>query len=118
VPELLVVVDDLDIVSVGADEAEADPPLIVDANAVLPQTVASKFFETVRGRDLEVEKTGCGVEHQQLAKRHSLEVRRRSTDPFAPEKSFRVRVAKAANHSGAIDSNAIRYYAQAFGSRR
>jgi len=36
-----VVVDDLDVEGIGSDPAKADPPLIVDADAVLPETIGS-----------------------------------------------------------------------------
>jgi hypothetical protein len=41
---LLVVVDDLDVFRPGRGPAEADPPLLVDPDAVLPGAVAVQFL--------------------------------------------------------------------------
>lgn len=50
----LVVVADLDFVrSIGAPD-EADPPLLVDANAVLPGPVASEALQAIPGWTSEV----------------------------------------------------------------
>jgi hypothetical protein len=48
---LLVIVDDLDVVSISAGPTETDSPLVVDANAVLTYALAEKFFEVVGGWD-------------------------------------------------------------------
>jgi hypothetical protein len=44
-----VIVGDLDVLGVDAGPDEADPPLIVDADRILPGSVASKGFEPMAG---------------------------------------------------------------------
>jgi len=41
------VVHNLHVIGIGFDPAEADPPLLVDSNAVLPQPIASESFQTI-----------------------------------------------------------------------
>jgi len=94
-----VIVDDLDVVRVGSDPAEADAPLIVDSDAVLANPVPGEFLKAIRGRDAEVEEAGRGIKHDEFAKGNSLEVGRHSTNPLPFEKALRVGVAKTADHS-------------------
>jgi len=93
-----VIVDDLDIVRVGSDPAEADAPLIVDSDAVLASPVPGELLKAVRGRDAEIEEAGRGIEHDEFAKGNSLKVRRHSANPLPFEKTLGVGVAKAADH--------------------
>src|SRR6476660_2656467 len=74
----LVVVDDPNVPSGARSPFEAYPPLIIDADAVLPVTVAEQRFEAVAGRDSQVvgslgrvpkatrprqQRAGCGNGH-------------------------------------------------------
>jgi len=58
-----VVVDDLDVMGVAAEPSEANSELVVDTDAVLTDTIASKFFKSIGRRHPEVCKCGGGVEH-------------------------------------------------------
>jgi hypothetical protein len=58
-----VVVDNLDVMGVAAEPSEANSELIVDADAVLTDTIAGKLFKSIGRRHLEVGKGGGGVEH-------------------------------------------------------
>jgi hypothetical protein len=49
-----VVVDDLDVVRVTLRPAQADPPLVVDPDAVLARAVPAQGLEAVARRRLEV----------------------------------------------------------------
>jgi hypothetical protein len=64
---LLVVVDDLDVFRARWGPDEADTPLLVDPDAVLPDAVALEGFEPVPGRDFEVIQDFGGIEHDELA---------------------------------------------------
>ncbi|MDX2051507.1 MAG: hypothetical protein SFV15_03890 [Polyangiaceae bacterium] len=58
------IVDDLDIVSVGVSPAETDAPLVVDSNAMLADAVACELLKAVSGRNTEIEKTGGSVQNE------------------------------------------------------
>jgi hypothetical protein len=51
------VVDNLHVVGVTLFPAEADPPLVVDTDAVLTATIAVKLFQFVP-RESEIAQTG------------------------------------------------------------
>jgi hypothetical protein len=52
--KLLVVVHDLDLVSVARVPSKADAPLVVHADAVLTLSVAPELLESVARRDAKV----------------------------------------------------------------
>ena len=68
-----VVVDDLDVGRSGVGPGEADPPLLVDADAVLPGSVSAKCLKAVAGRHSEVVEDLGGVQHHQLPQGRSLD---------------------------------------------
>jgi len=107
-----VVVDALDSVRVARPSAEADPPLIVDADALLLGAGTARSLEAVPWRRTQVVKPFGSVERSQLPKRSSLQVRRPSPDRLALEQTLGVSVAKAPNHDGGVtdrDNNGRRY---------
>jgi hypothetical protein len=93
-----VVVDNLDVVSVGSDPAKANPPLVVHANAVLSKAILRQFFQTVGWRNSEIGKAGSGVEDDKLAKCNSVEVGRQLSNLLTVEEPLSVRIAKAPDH--------------------
>jgi hypothetical protein len=62
-----VVVDDLDIVRIRASPSETDPPLVVDANAVLAIPVALQGFKPIARRDPQVIQGRGGIQQGELA---------------------------------------------------
>src|SRR3954447_483473 len=71
-----VVVDDLDLVSVPIAPLEADPPLVVDTDAVLARPLAAQALQPVPRGDLEILKSLGVVQHPKLPTRHLLNVAR------------------------------------------
>ena len=53
---------------------KAYPPLIVNANAMLPIAVALEGFEVVSWCNLKTRQLGCSVQLQELASRHPFDV--------------------------------------------
>jgi hypothetical protein len=69
---LSVVVDDLDEFGACVSPSEADPPLLVDANAVVPSTIAFQILEPIPRRHPQITQgVGC-IENDQLAESHPL----------------------------------------------
>lgn len=68
-----VVVDDLDVGRSGVGPGEADPPLLVDPDAVLPGAVPAECLKPVPGRHPEVVEDLGGVQHHQLPQGRSLD---------------------------------------------
>ena len=57
-----VIVCDLDVVGIPIDEAEADPPLIIDGNGDLPIAVAPKLVEPITARHSQIVQARCQVD--------------------------------------------------------
>ena len=81
------IIDDLDAFRSGICPNEADTPLIIDPNAVLPETVALKRLRTVSGRRHQVPKFNCGSDHSKLPLRGRFDVPP-ARHPFAFEQGF------------------------------
>jgi hypothetical protein len=70
-----VVVDDLDVFGPCWSPAEADPPLLVDPDAVLPGTVAAQLLKPMARRDPHIfECLGC-VQDDRTAGRFAISLR-------------------------------------------
>jgi hypothetical protein len=93
-----VIVHDLDVVSIAVSPAEADPPLIVDPDAVLSSTVAAESFQSVPRWYSEILKVHSGIQHPELAQRRVLRGRPEPGCPPPAEQALRVTVAEALDH--------------------
>ena len=71
---LSVIVHDFYVVRVSISPYEANPPLIVYANAVLPLPIALQGFQAVLGRNAQIFQSRCNIKQAKLACSHSLEV--------------------------------------------
>jgi hypothetical protein len=63
------IVDDFDLMSGTFEPDEADSPLTVDANAVLPLAVAPKCLQTISRRRRKIAELRCRFQHPQLSPR-------------------------------------------------
>jgi len=94
------VVHDLDIFGVSRPPPKTDPPLIVDANAVLPGSVSSKLLQPVAWRTAKVVQGLGRIQDQELAQRHPLQLKGPPAHPLALEDSLGVLIPKALEHPG------------------
>ena len=69
----LVVVRDFDFVGIAILPPEADPKLVIDANTVLPRTVAPQALESIARRDAQFLKHPHTIELVELASYHRPE---------------------------------------------
>jgi hypothetical protein len=81
---------------------EADAPLVVDPDAVLPRAAASEQLEAVPGRDSQVREQRRGIQLHELAERHALQLWWKSTASLAPEEPLGVAIAEAPDHGASI----------------
>jgi hypothetical protein len=94
----LMVVNDLDLVSVPFLPHEADTPTIIDPNAVLPCTVAQELLESItRWYSQVLERTGC-VKYEESPQCASLHLRGQPPGTLPDEDPLGVGVPEAANH--------------------
>jgi hypothetical protein len=75
----LVVIRDFHFVSVAFLPFKTNPPLIVDANAVLTGTFASKFLQSIARRDTEIVQAFSGVENCQFSPHSLMQIGRKAT---------------------------------------
>ncbi len=71
-----VVIDDLHVEGIALVPDKTDPPLVINANAVLTGTLPVKRFEAVGRRDAEVIQDSGIIEHTQFAPSHLLDIPR------------------------------------------
>lgn len=110
------VIAEFDVVrSIGTPD-EADPPLVVDTNAVLSGPVASEPLQSMARRASQVfQGVGC-IQHEKLPVRLTLNLGSQPGNPLTFEDPPRHRVPKAADHAirlSPVDSNVKRYYSAA-----
>ena len=65
--ERSVVINNFDLVGVSIAPHETDPPLIVDANAVLSLSISVQRLQTVTRRSSQISQLGCTIELSQFA---------------------------------------------------
>ncbi len=94
----LVVVHDLHVVSIATVPPEADPPLVVDPDAVLPGPIAPQPLQAIPGRHTKIIQPGGGVQHPQLPQGHILHFRSEPASRSSIEQPLRVPVAEALDH--------------------
>jgi hypothetical protein len=68
------VIGDLHVIGIRSSPFEADSPLVIDADAVLPLPVPAQCFEPVGGRDVQKGQIGGRVDHLQFSLGNSLDV--------------------------------------------
>jgi hypothetical protein len=92
-----VVIGDFDIEGISLAPAEAEPPLIVDADAVLAGTIPPKCFQTIARRNSqEIEGCRC-VQHVEFGN-GAMEKIGGETCSLATPKFFRFLVSETLNH--------------------
>jgi hypothetical protein len=93
-----VVVDDLGVERITGPPAEAHPPLLIHADAVLARSVTFELLQAVARRDPEIIEHGRSVEHPEFPKRNTLNPRTELPEGFAPEQALNVSVLEALDH--------------------
>ena len=96
--QLLAIVDYLDLPSVAITPDETDPPLLVDANAMLPKPVAAKGLQTVAGRYPQIVETASRVDCNQPGPSPFLDLHGQPANGMACEDGRRALACKALDH--------------------
>ena len=110
------VVDDLDVESMAGTPDEADPPLLVHADAELPRTITFELLKAIRRRHTQILQDRGRVEHPELPKGDSLDIGAKSLDGLSPEEALGVAVLEGLDHACTITRAVItvkRYYSPA-----
>src|SRR4051794_3542179 len=95
-----VVIDDRHVVRVPVAPDETDPPLVVDADAVLAAPIATEFFQAIPGRDAQVVECFSRVARDELTEHRPAHLRWVATHGLAGKEAFGVTIAEALDPRG------------------
>src|SRR4029450_4782396 len=76
---LLMIVRDLHVVGMALVPPKADAPALIDANTVLPITIAGELFKAIARRHVEVVESFRRIQHRQFTPRNTTQVWRESS---------------------------------------
>jgi hypothetical protein len=100
------VINNFNLLGMAIGPNKANTPLVVDADAVLPSSVATQSFQPVAGRYTQKVKTRRGMYLLQFPNSHGCNVRK-PCHPSPVKQQFGVRVAEALNHADIVTSFGI-----------
>ena len=93
------IVGDFDVQGIAVSPAEADPPLIVDPDAVLTPPIPGQLFKAISGRNSQIGQSIGGVKHEELLQSRAVDVLRELSRAFTLEDPFGLWVFEAPNHT-------------------
>jgi hypothetical protein len=93
-----VIIDDRHVVGVAIPPSETDPPLIVDANAVLPGPITAQLLQAVSGRDAKIIQDLRRVDRNKLPEHNPSQLGRVTADRLARKEALGITVAEALDH--------------------
>ena len=93
------VIDDLNVVCISRTPAEAQPPLLVDSDTVLPIPFTPEFLKSVAGRDPKIVGDRASIEHPEFSKSGPSNTRPDFLDGFTPEQALSVAVSENLDHT-------------------
>ncbi len=92
------VIDNLDLERVRSLPSKADPPLLVDSNAVLPGAIAFQRFQAIARRHAQVIEAPGLIQQQELAPSHALNPGRESPRRLILEQALGLHAGEASYH--------------------
>jgi len=92
------IVYDFDVIGKSVSPYEADPPPIIDPNAVFPCSAALQRFEPIPWRGRQIEKLRSIVQLSELTLGNAMNVVWQLFRETAVEKRFGVPVGKGSDH--------------------
>jgi len=92
------IVRHLDLIRIALPPLKADPPLLVDPDAVLPGPIPRKLLEPVARGNPQVAQIVGGVEHEELPKGGALQFDGPPPHSLSLKDLLGVRVPEALDH--------------------
>jgi hypothetical protein len=93
------VINKFDVPSIAFRPNQADAPLIVDANAVLPLAISGKLFKAISGRYAKIAQRVCSINDQKLSLRGALNSAVQGLHWLAPKDLLCATVGEAPDHA-------------------
>ncbi len=98
------VIHDLDVMGVATVPSEANAPLPVDADRILPRTAVLERFQPIPGWRAQVSKLMGFIEHPQLSSCRGFKIAKfRNTE--APAENLGIRAFEAQYHDSTLSRN-------------
>ena len=92
------VIHNFNVPCIRALPAEADTPLVIDANAVLAFALALQGFESIAGRYTQIVEAPGLIQQKEFPSRDPLNLRRQPPRGLIRKQSLGLRVGEAAYH--------------------
>ena len=104
------VIDDLHLFRASLGPAKADPPLLVDPDAMLPSPPAFERLELVAGWNPQVLQPSGDMHHRQLAAHHAEQVAGQLARHLPLEDFLRLFAGETPDHAGVLtrDVNTVK----------
>src|SRR5262245_16279757 len=102
-----VIIDNRDVVRVAVAPGETDPPLVVDADAVLPGAITAQLLQLIARRDAQVVQDLGRVDCDEFAERDPTQLGRKPAHRLASKEACGVATTETLDHL--VDINAMRY---------
>lgn len=96
------IINDLDLMGIAFPPSEADAPLIVDTDTVLPFAVAYQLLQAVGRGDAQVVERFRSIQEQEFSQRRPAQRPGEPRLSFAEEDALGLLVAEAADHASMI----------------
>ena len=96
------IVGNLDPPGVAVSPFKANPPLLIDTDAILAGAVSTQSLQTVGRRHAQILQSLCPVKHAQLTQRHLLDIRRQSARPLSCEYLLCFCILETLDHASSI----------------
>jgi hypothetical protein len=93
-----VIVNNRNVEHVAGCPCEADPPLIVDTNTVLPVSIPAELLEVVTSRRPQFFQPERRVQLRKLSEHCPLQQRWETPHALAPPQPLGISVSEASNH--------------------
>ena len=100
------VVRDLNVECVTVDESEADAPLVIDGDCVLPSSISPELVESIPWWAPKVMQVSRQIDVFELPPRPTCDLRRESPRSAGHEQLLRLTICKRLDHD--LDRNASR----------
>ena len=99
------IVDDLNTVRGSILPYEAEPPLIVNTDAVLSNPIPFECLQVIAWRHSQIIEPDRRVQHSQLSARHGQDVRRKTFRDLTGENERRAFASEAFDHGCYVTHN-------------
>jgi hypothetical protein len=92
------IIDDFNIVRIASSPYKANPPALIDTDAMLSLPIANEFLKAVSGRNTQIVQHSSNIEDLQLSACFSLDLRRKLSRELTAEDPLSFLVRKTPNH--------------------